>query len=347
MTPRIALAYSGGLQSLAAIRWLAERHRAEVVTVTVDIGQGGDLAAARDRARAAGAARSHVLDAREEFMSAVAAAVKADALGEGCYPMATSLGRAVVASRTLDIARIEDAAVVAHGSVGRDRDRMDTLFRGRDPSRAVLASAAEHGMDRVKLVDYVGGFPDPALAGRVDENLWGRTIGFSVDDPAREVPGEAFTRTRDLSETPDRAATIEIEFECGVPVAVNGVRMSLVELAESLSTIAGEHGLGRLDRLKRRADGTWTRVAYEAPAAVVVHRAHVELLGAVLPADVRAFAATVSAAYAELIGAGQWFSPLRAALDGFVDRANEPATGTVHVRLFKGNTLNPRVEPSC
>lgn len=344
MTPRIVLAYSGGRQSLAAIRWLVERRGAEVVTVSVDIGQGGDLAAARDRALAAGAARSHVLDAREEFMNVVASSVKADALAEGTFPLAASLGRIVVSSRTLDIARIEDTSVVAHGGIGRDRLRLDALFHGRDPSCTVVAVAEEHGLECAELASDAGGVSASARGcRRVDDNLWGRTAAGSVNQ-AGEWPGAAFGWTRRLAEAPDREATVAIDFEHGLPVAVNGVRMSLVELADSLSIIGGEHGVGRLARLKRRPDGSSAWVLYEAPAAILVHRAHTELLRATSPADLGAFASTVSTAYAELIGQGGWFSPLRTALDGFVDRVNEPATGTVHLRLYKGNILEPRVE---
>lgn len=354
MTKRIVLAYSGGLQSSAAITWLTERHQAEVVTLSLDVGQAADLVSAHDRALAAGAVRSHVVDAREAFAQDIVVPVlKAGALSDARYPMSTGMGRPVMASQLVDIARIEDATIVAHGGVGRDRWRLDNLLRSLNPDLTVVACAAEHGMAASQLQEYVErhqgrSWPAGDSRGRADDNLWGRTTGRRGDDAAQEVPDMVFTRTRPLARCPDEPAFVEVGFDRGVPVCINGVKMSIVELVASLSIIAGEHGVGRLDRVKCGPDGTRSRVVYEAPGAVALHAAHLELARFVSPGALHAFSRTVSTVYAGLIGTGEWFSSLRRALDAFVDRANEPATGTVRLRLFKaactvaGRTLEPR-----
>ncbi len=353
MQKRIVLAYSGGLQSTVALSWLIDRHDAEVVTVTVDLGQSADLVGARDRALAAGAVRSHVIDGREDFMrDVVVPTLKADGLSDARYPMATGMGRPVIAAKLAEFAGIEDAAIVAHGGVGRDRARLEALVRGRDGTLIVVACAAEHGFTRQQAIDYAAQRPGASPVedderSRTDANLWGITTGRRADDPAHEVPEAIFTRTRPVAQCPDQPADVAVAFERGVPAGINGVKMSMVELVESLSTIAGEHGVGRLDRIKCRPDGTRVRAVYEAPAAVVLHRAHLELTRFVSPGPLNAFSRTVSAVYADLIGRGEWFSPLRSALDAFVDRANEPATGVIRLRLFKGSCEVIGREPSC
>jgi len=349
MTPPVVLAYSGGLQAMAALRWLQERRRADVVTVSVDIGQPEDLAGARERALAAGALRGHVVDAREEFVrDAVIPSIRAAALSDGRYPMATGLGRPIVAERLVDLARIEGGLTVAHGCVGRDGPRFEALVHALDPKLTVVACAAEHGLFGAELAAYAGEGGEPANGVRVDENLWGRTTGRSADDPSQDVPEQAYARTNSLARCPDQPAIVAISFVRGAPSAINGLTMGLTELTDSLSTIAAEHGVGRLDRVKQRADGRRTRVVYESPAAVVLHRAHHDLLRLAAPPPVVAFSRTVSPVYAELVGGGGWFGPLRRALDGFVERANERATGIVRLRLFKGSceVVGRSMEPS-
>lgn len=337
MKTPIVLAYSGGLRSSVAIRWLADRHAAEVVAVTLDLGQSTDLAEIRDRALAAGAVRAHAVDAREEFVrDFVWPALRADALADGCFPMATAISRPLIAKTLVEIAGIEGAAMVAHGSAGRDRVRLDRPLRALAP-----ALATADGMTAAQVAEYAErlGVPAPALqADRVDDNLWGRTVGRPGDDGSNEAPDSAFTRSRSLAQAPAAAAVVELSFERGTPAGINGVTMTPAELIESLSTIAGEHGVGRFDRVKNRSDGSRSRVLYEAPAAAVLHQARRELERLSASESLNRFAPAVSTAYAAVLGRGEWFGRLRRGLDAYVSSTQEGVSGTVRVKLFKGDT---------
>ena len=334
MTKTVVLAYSGGARSSAAISWLTERHRLEVATLTLDLGQGGDLNEIRDRALGAGAVRAHVLDTRDEFArDCVLPSLKAGALSDTRYPLATALGRPLIAKKLVEIAKIEHAKHVAHGSTGRDRHRIGRTIAALDPSLAEIACAEEAGFMQRLVDDAAGTNPTDE---RVDRNMWGRTIGRRGDDGSGEAPESAFALTKALADTPAKPAHVEIQFERGAVIGINGVTMPLVELLESLSIIAGEHGVGRLDRIKVRPDGTRSRALYEAPAAVVLHLAHAALWRYVSSESQQRFDTSVSSAYVESIDSGQWFDPLRAGLDAYVNATSEQMTGTIRVRLFKG-----------
>ncbi len=327
--PRIVLAFTGGLDTSVAIPWLKEHHDAEVVTVTLDLGQGRALEAVRDRALAAGAVRAHVLDVRDEFASGfIVRALKADAVYEDRYPMATSLGRPLIAQKLVDIAGIEQATVVAHGGTakGNDQIRLEACVRALNPALTVLAPVQEQGTS-VAEGPY-----------SVDANLWGRAIQYGVlEDPWTEAPEEVYTLTRAPAECPDEAAYVEISFEKGVPVAINGVEMPILELIGSLGIIAGAHGVGRIDMVENRLAGTKAREIYEAPAAVVLHAAHKELQKMVMTTGVDRFSRAVSLQYADTIYNGLWFTPLREALDAFIDKVQERVTGVIRMKLFKGD----------
>jgi argininosuccinate synthase len=325
----IVLAYSGGARSTAAISWLADHHRAEVVTVTLDLGQSGDMNELRSHALSAGATRAHVIDAREQFArDLVLPSLKAGALSDTRYPMATALTRPLIAKTLVQIAAIEDAAEVAHGAIGRDRRRLAQPIATLNPVLKEIACAEESG-----FAATAGEAPAP---NRIDDNLWGRTTGRRGDDGSLEPEESLFKVTRRLDEAPVTPARVEIEFERGAAVGINGVTMPLGELIDSLKTIAGEHGVGRLDRIKVKADGARSRVFYEAPAAVVLHLAHAELWRYVSSESQQRFDAAVSAAYVEAIDRGEWFDPLRTGLDAYVNATSEQMTGTIRVRLLKG-----------
>lgn len=331
MNKTVVLAYSGGARSTAAIKWLRERHRADVVTVTLDLGQSGDLNEIRSHALEAGAIRAHVMDAREEFArDFVLPSLKAGALSDTRYPMATALSRPLIAKAIVGIAKIENAGTVSHGATGRDRRRLSQPIMTLDPALAEIACAEEVGfsndLDEATM----------SRENRIDDNLWGRTIGRRSDDGSQTPEESLFKVTRRLDSTPGAPAHVEIEFERGAAVGINGVTMRVVELIESLSTIAGEHGVGRLDRIKVRADGKRSRALYEAPAAVVLHLAHAELWRYVSSESQQRFDMAVSAAYVEAIDRGEWFDPLRAGIDAYVDATSQQMTGTIRVRLFKG-----------
>ena len=326
MKKTVVLAYSGGARSSAAVSWLIDRHDAHVVTVTLDLGQSADLAEIRARAMSDGAVRAHVLDKREAFASdIVLPSLKAGALSDARYPMATALSRPPIAKSLVEIAAIEKTAFVSHGATGRDRRRLAQPLATLNPALTEIACAEE-----------VGFTADVSADNRIDDNLWGRTIGRRGDDGSAEIDDSLFKATKPLPQTPAAPAHVEIEFERGAAVGINGVTMRFGELIESLKTIAGEHGVGRLDRIKVRADGRRSRALYEAPAAVVLHLAHAELWRFVSSESQQRFDTAVSLAYVEAIDRGEWFDPLRTGIDAYVNATSEQMTGTIRVRLFKG-----------
>jgi argininosuccinate synthase len=334
----IVLAYSGGFRSSVGIPWLADQHSTDVVTVTLGLGQATDLIEIRDRALAAGAVRAHVVDARDEFVRDFAwPSLRADALSDGRYPMATALSRPLIAKQLVELARIEGATMVAHGAAGRDAARMRRCLGDLDGNLQAIACA--DGMSSAQTADFAGrlGRSLPATAAdRIDDNLWGRTIGCTADGASDEAPDAAFTLSRSVEQTPGTPALVELSFERGTPTGINGVAMRPVELVESLTTIAGEHGVGRFDRVKNRAGGARSRVLYEAPATAVLHVARRELERLSSPDSVNRFSPAVAAAYADTLGRGEWFGRLRHALDAYVSSTQEHVTGTVRVKLFKG-----------
>ena len=332
MTKTVVLAYSGGASSTAAISWLADRHQAEVVTVTLDIGQSADVAEIRTHALNHGAVRAHVLDKREQFArDIVLPSLKAGALSDARYPMSTALSRPLIARSLVEIAGIEKAALVSHGASGRDRRRLAQPLATLNPSLTEIACAEEVG-----FLAHAAQKTAPEGDNRIDDNLWGRTIGRRGDDGSAAPDDSLFKATRRLDQTPAQPAHVEIEFDRGAAVGINGVTMNIVEMIDSLKTIAGEHGVGRLDRIKVRADGRRSRALYEAPAAVVLHLAHAELWRYVSSESQQRFDTAVSLAYVEAIDRGEWFDPLRAGIDAYVNATSEQMTGTIRVRLFKG-----------
>jgi len=342
---RIMLAFTGGLDTSVAIPWLKERHGAEVVTVTLDLGQGRVLEEVRDRALAAGAVRAHVLDVRDEFAANfIVRALKADAVYEDRYPMATSLGRPLIAKKLVDVAAIEQATAVAHGGTaeGNDQIRLDAAVHALNPDLKVLAPVHEMDMTAAEEAEYARARGIAVPAGEspysVDANLWGRAIQYGVlEDPWTEAPEEVYTLTRAPAECPNEAAYVEISFDSGTPVAINGVEMPILELISSLGIIAGAHGVGRIDMVENRLAGVKTREIYEAPAAVVLHAAHKELQKMVVTTGVDRFSRAVSLQYADTIYNGLWFAPLREALDAFIDKVQERVTGVIRMKLFKGD----------
>ena len=294
---RIVLAYSGGLDTTVAIAWLKEQHAAEVVAVTLDLGQGDELEAIRNRALAAGASRAHVLDVREEFATGyMLPALKADAIREDGESMTAALGRPLIAEKLVAIARIERADGVAHGGMADSTDQagLDAMIRDLDPSMRVLTPAREWGMTRSEEIEYAGA----------------RGI---VVPPA--VDSRHHTLTKSPAECPDEPAYVEITFEHGAPTALNGVPMPFVELIAILGAIAAAHGVG---------------------AAAVLHATHQELQTLVMASDLADSCRTVSAQYADIIRHGRWFLPMRDALDAFVEKVQDAVTGIVRMKFFKG-----------
>ena len=343
---RIVLAYSGGLDTSVAVRWLQEKYDAEVVAVTMDLGQGKELDDVRERAMAVGAVNAHVIDVREEFaQDYVLPALQAGAIYEGRYPLATALGRPLITKKLVEIAEIENAGLIAHGCTGKGNDqvRMDVSARALNPAIEVVAPAREWGMTRPDEIEYARqhGIPVPASIDNpysTDSNLWGRSIECGVlEDPWTEPPEEIYALTKSPADAPGVPAYVEIEFEAGVPTKVNGVTMSLTELINSLNTIAGAHGVGRIDMVENRLVGIKSREIYEAPAATVLHMAHHELETMVIPRDLERLKHDLGRTYADLVYNGLWFTPTREAIDAFIAEVQRRVTGTSRVKLFKGD----------
>jgi argininosuccinate synthase len=346
MSEKIVLAYSGGLDTSVAIPWLSDRFDAEIVAVTMDLGQGKELDDVRERALAVGAKRAHVVDLREEFArDYILPALQAGALYEGKYPLATALGRPLIAKHLVEIGRIEGSKTIAHGCTGKGNDqvRIDVSARALEPQVKVIAPARIWGLTRPEEIQYAKdrNIPVPATVDSpysTDTNLWGRSIECGcLEDPWCEPPEEIYLLTKSPAEAPDAPAYVEIEFEQGVPVKINGVAMGLVELITSLETIAGAHGVGRLDMVENRLVGIKSREIYEAPAAVALHTAHKELETLVIPRDLERLKRQLGAVYADLVYNGLWFTPTREAIDAFVTKVQERVTGVVRLKFFKGD----------
>ena len=315
MTKRLVVAYGGSLEGAAAISSLAHALDADVATLTLDLGQGVDLEQVRDQARAAGARRAHVVDARREL----AGTILRPALTAGAFeagPRAIAVTRPVIAAHLVAVARMEGAADVAHGASGADRVRVERLIADLAPELTVHAIAAN---------------PESA-APRIDQNLWGRTVTMS--GPADQwdlAPSDAFTRTSEPQTCAAQPAIVEIAIERGVPVAVNGVPLDIDELVEVVDTIAGDHGVGRFDQASRSA-----RALVEAPAAAVLSAAIAELASASFDRDMLALRGQMAQAYATLIDEGRWNTPARAALDAFTAASSELLSGAVRLLLLRG-----------
>ena len=352
---RIVLAYSGGLDTSAAIPWLKEHFHAEVVAVTMDLGQERELEAVRDRALATGALRAHVLDVRELFVhDYVLPALKADALFDDRSPMTAALAHPVIAQKLVQIAEIEHAQAVAHGGGGVGRRAVfDALVRALNPKLKIIAPARDWGMTRAEVAEYArargvplpNGFDSPF---RSELNLWGRSIECNTLDD--EPPEEIYKLTKSAKECPDEPAYVDIQFEHGAPAAVNSVSMPVVELIAALNVIASTHGVGRIDVVEHRVGNTRLREIGEAPAAVLLHAAHRELRRITAPRELERFCRKVSEEYADIIYSGLWFSPLRKALNGFVESVQDKLSGTVRLKLYKGAyaivACNAAVAPS-
>lgn len=342
---RILLAYSGGLETSLAIPWLAEQHGAEVITVTVDVGQGLELATIHERALALGAARAHVLDAREEFVREyILPALQAGAVYEDRYPLATALARPLIAKRLVQLARMEGASAVAHGCSGEHNDqvRLEAALRALDPDLPIIAAARAWPLSREGKLRYAADrnitLPEPAGPYSIDSNLWGRAIAAGpLANAWIEPPEDIYTLTRAPQDCPDDPAYVQLDFEAGVPVRANGVEMPLPELIESLEIIAGAHGVGRIDVVENLLAGVKTREVYEAPAAVVLHTAHKELEKLVIPRELERVKHDLSRIYADLVYSGLWFSHTRQTIDAFVAAVQPRVTGAVRVKLFKGD----------
>ncbi len=344
MAKRVVLAYSGGLDTSVAVRWLQEERGVEVIAFAADVGQGGDFEAIRQRALAAGAVEAVVADLRAEFATDfLAPAIKANAMYEGRYPLVSSLSRPIIAKHLVAAAIERGADAVAHGCTGKGNDqvRFEVAARALAPDIEVMAPVREWGFTREDAIDYAKRYDIPVSVTKespysIDENLWGRAIECGVlEDPWRQPPEEVFARTARAG--PIEPTEVVVAFERGVPIALDGEALPLEQLVPRLDAIVGGFGWGRIDMVESRRVGIKSREIYEAPAALALLLAHADLEGLTLERDVFHEKARLEPRWAELVYDGLWFSPLKEAIDAFVDSTQRWVTGEVRLWCEPGH----------
>ncbi|MGF7238144.1 MAG: argininosuccinate synthase [Frankia sp.] len=345
MTDRVVLAYSGGLDTSVAIGWIGAETGADVVALAIDVGQGGeDLNAIRERALQCGAVESVVVDAREEFAhSFVGPAIKANALYMDRYPLVSSLSRPIIVKHLVDAARVHGAMAIAHGCTGKGNDqvRFEVGIGALAPDLKVMAPVRDSGMTRDKAIAFAEEREIPIDVSRrspysIDQNLWGRTAECGIlEDPWEAPPEDVFVYTSDP--TVDRPGDeVTISFTDGLPVALDGRPLALVDLIAELNVRAGAQGVGRIDLIEDRLVGIKSREIYECPAAITLLIAHRDLEDLTVERDLARFKRGVDQRWGELVYDGLWFSPLKRGLDAFVDSASADVSGDVRLRLSAG-----------
>jgi argininosuccinate synthase len=347
MAKRVVLAYSGGLDTSVAVKWIGEEWGAEVIALAVDVGQGADddWDTIRERALAAGAVEAIVVDARAEFAEQfVAPALRANALYEGKYPLVSALSRPVIVRHLVRAAREHAADAVAHGCTGKGNDqvRFEVSARALAPDLVVLAPVRVWGFNREDSIEYAARHGIPIRVRKdnpysVDENLWGRTVECGIlEDPWVEPPEEIYAITASAARAPQEPRELVLGFDRGIPVTVDGTPMPLHELVPAVTAAVGAYGWGRIDMVENRRVGIKSREIYECPGSLALILAHADLESITLERDLMREKARLEPRYAELVYDGLWYSPLRRALDAFVEDSQAPVTGEVRLRLEPG-----------
>ncbi len=344
---KIAVAYSGGLDTSVIVKWLQEKYHADIVTVTGNLGQKKELIGVPEKAYKTGAKKVYMQDLRKEFVEEyIWRALKAGALYEHTYPMATALGRPLLAKALVEVALREKCTAVAHGCTGKGNDqvRFEAAVAALAPQLKVIAPLREWEFkSREDEIEYASTHGIPVSASKknpysIDENIWGTAIECGVlEDPTVAPPEDAYQHTVSPEKAPDKAAFVTIGFKEGVPVSLNGKKMDGVSLLDHLNEIGGANAIGRLDLVENRLVGIKSREVYEAPAATILHFAHRELERLTLDKEVAHYKAKISHDYATMIYNGLWFTPLRPALDAFIHETQKTVNGSVTVKLYKGN----------
>lgn len=346
---KVVLAYSGGVDTTVCIPYLMHEWGVKsVVTLAVDLGQGAELEPIQAKALIAGAEQSLVQDAIHDLITEYAyPSIQANALYENRYPLSTALARPLIAKLLVEVAEHVGADAVAHGCTGKGNDqvRFDVAIAALNPKLKVLAPAREWGMSRAESIAYGErfGLSFPVKKSSpysIDLNILGRSAEAGIlEDPWAEPPEDVYALTRSISQTPDAPAYLEIDFERGLPVGINQTRHSPTEIFRTLNVLAGEHGIGRIDMVENRLVGIKSREIYETPALSLLIQAHRELETLTLTRDVAQYKFGIETSYSQLVYNGMWYSPLRQALDGFVSATQDRVTGTVRLRLFKGQAI--------
>jgi argininosuccinate synthase len=346
MPKKVVLAYSGGLDTSVCIKWLQDKYGYEVIAMSLDVGEGKDLEPLKQKALDVGAVKSIVIDAKpllaDEY---ILPALQANALYEKKYPLSSAISRPLISKLLVETAEKEGAVAVAHGCTGKGNDqvRFEVAIQALNPDLEVIAPVREWGMNREEQIEYAQekGIPVPVNLEKpfsIDANIWGRACEAGVlEDTWAEAPEEAFDWTSPLAETPDEPEYIEVEFEQGKPVALNGEHLPFSELIEQLNTLGGKHGVGRIDHIENRMVGIKSREVYENPAAVMLIHAHQELECLTLTREVSQCKPFVEQQMAKVLYEGLWFTPLREALQAFVESTQKVVNGTVRLKLHKGH----------
>ncbi len=345
---KVVLAYSGGLDTSVAIKWIHEKYDMDVIALTIDLGtdKDKDLKPVIDKAIKTGAIKSMIIDAKEAFVNYyIFPAIQAGALYERRYPLATALGRPLIAKLLVDTAAAEGACAVAHGCTGKGNDqvRFDVAINTLDPSLQIIAPLREWNMTRDESMDYANKNNIPIDVSiqnpySTDENMWGRSVECGIlEDPWVEPPEDVYKMTKNAENAPDDATYIEIGFENGIPLALNGEKIDGVRLIEELNKIAGENGIGRIDHLENRVVGIKSREIYESPAAIVLSEAHQALEEIVLSKDSHRFKDIVSTQYSDMVYNGLWYSVFHQDLVAYILSTQKFVLGTVRLKLFKGS----------
>lgn len=348
MTEKLVLAYSGGLDTSVAIPWLNEKGY-DVIAVVLDVGQHGkDMDMIQAKALQVGATQSIVIDAKSEFAEQyVAPVIKANMMYEGEYPMVSALSRPLIIKKLVDIAHENDAVAIAHGSTGHGNDqvRFEAAIHALDPEMKIEAPIRDFQWSREEEIEYAHAHDVPVPIDldspySIDENLWGRANEAGIlENPWNQAPEDAYALTQAIENTPDVPEFIDVTFEQGVPVALNGEQLPLAELIVAVNEIAGQHGIGRIDHIENRLVGIKSREIYEAPAAAVLMTAHKDLEDLTLERDVAHFKPLIEQQLANLVYEAKWVSPLFDSLMAFVDDTQKNVNGVVKMKLYKGNAI--------
>lgn len=344
---KIALAYSGGLDTSVAIKWLADKYSAKIVTVTVDLGQGEDFKKIGDKALMVGAENHYTIDCKEESAkSYIFPSIRANGLYEGKYPISTSLGRPLIARKLVEVAHKEGCDAVAHGCTGKGNDqlRIEISAKALDPNLKMLAPTRNWGMSRDQEVEYAKKYNIPvskaAKKYSIDQNLWGRSIESGpLENPWNSPEDDGWEWTKSPEAAPDKPTILELSFKDGVPVALDGKKMLPIELINIVNKVAGENGVGRIDHMEDRIVGIKSRETYECPAAVTIIEAHRDLEKLILNRHELTFKKLVDDQWTFMVYAGLWEDPLREDLDAFINKTSERVEGRVKVKLYKGSMM--------
>ena len=345
---KVVLAYSGGLDTSVIVRWLQEKYDYEIVAMTANVGQGdSELEGLEDKAIKTGASQIFIEDIREELVKDyIFPMVQSGAIYEGKYLLGTAIARPLIGKRLVEIAEKVGATAVAHGATGKGNDqvRFEFAVKALNPYLKIVAPWREWELQsRTDCMNYAcsHGIPIPVTAEKpysIDRNIWHISFeGGILEDPDREPEKDMFRLTVDPIDAPDQPEEVAITFEQGIPCAVNGKKLGPVQLVEELNTIAGKHGVGRVDMVENRLLGMKSRGIYETPGGTLIAFAHRELEHYTLDRETYHYKEGIALKYAEMIYYGLWFTPLREALDGFIQKTQEPVTGTIGMKLYKGN----------